>query len=43
MEECKYDNYTYFERYERDNERLQKVLRELEGDDAEELERDEVY
>lgn len=42
MEECKYDNYTYFERYESENERCRKRLRELEEEEIEELERDEI-
>lgn len=39
--ECPYDNYSCFERYEREQERRRKLRAELEEEDAEELERDE--
>ena len=39
--ECSCDNYSYFERYEREQERRRRIWAELEEEDAEELERDE--
>lgn len=40
--ECPYDNYSCFERYEREQERYQSSLEKLEEEYAEELERDET-